>query len=255
MTATVREDPPTRQVPVVNSARPQYGCRMAGELLGSGRSADVYALDEEWVLRRYRDGGDAAEEGRLMAYLAEAGYPVPAVRPGPAAHGELVLQRLPGVSLLAAVAAGDTTPDEAGAAVAALLYRLHAVPARRSADPAHRVIHLDLHPDNVMLTPHGPVVIDWRTAVDGPPGLDWAMSALILAEVAVGQGPFEEGARLGLAALLARRDPAAPPLAAGHLAVARRRRAADPNLSADEVEALDGAAALVAATETAVRAA
>jgi streptomycin 6-kinase len=55
----------------------------------------------------------------------------------------------------------------------------------RSADPADRILHLDLHPDNVMLERRGPVLIDWRNATEGPPEFDVAMSALILAEVAV----------------------------------------------------------------------
>ncbi|MFI0517473.1 phosphotransferase [Streptomyces sp. WSLK1-5] len=70
-----------------------------------------------------------------------------------------------------------------------LLHRLHSVPARVSADPANRILHLDLHPDNVMLTSGTPVVIDWRNTEEGPPGLDWGMSALILAQVAVGNTP------------------------------------------------------------------
>jgi tRNA A-37 threonylcarbamoyl transferase component Bud32 len=43
--------------------------------LASGRDADVVAVDAQRVLRRYRHGGDAA----VMAYLAEAGFPVPTV--------------------------------------------------------------------------------------------------------------------------------------------------------------------------------
>ncbi|BAU83713.1 phosphotransferase enzyme family protein [Streptomyces laurentii] len=49
-------------------------------LLGTGRSADVYALPaphEEWVLRRHRDGGDAEREARVMRDLADHGFPVP----------------------------------------------------------------------------------------------------------------------------------------------------------------------------------
>ncbi|MFH8494868.1 hypothetical protein [Streptomyces coeruleorubidus] len=39
-----------------------------GRLLGSGRRADVYEIDEVWVLRREREGGgDAAGEGAFPA--------------------------------------------------------------------------------------------------------------------------------------------------------------------------------------------
>jgi len=39
----------------------------------------------------------------------------------------------------------------------------------RSAVSFARIVHLDLHPENVMLTVSGPVVIDWRNATDGDP--------------------------------------------------------------------------------------
>ncbi|WP_282697681.1 phosphotransferase [Streptomyces sp. CC208A] len=207
---------------------------MTGRLVGRGRSADVYEVggdDGGWVLRRYRDGGDAEREARLMARLAGAGYPVPAVRE--AAGPDLVLERLTGPSLLDALLAGAYEPEPAGALLANLLHRLHTLPGG--------VVHLDLHPGNVMLTEdRGPVVIDWRTAEEGAdPGLDRAMSALLLAEVAVSEEPYAPGARGGLAALLA----AAPgPLL---LAEARTRRAADPNLTAGEVAALGRAEGLV----------
>jgi hypothetical protein len=37
--------------------------------LGSGRTADVYALDERRVLRRYRTGGDVRAEAEVMRHL------------------------------------------------------------------------------------------------------------------------------------------------------------------------------------------
>ncbi|MFJ6571241.1 phosphotransferase [Streptomyces sp. NPDC091292] len=216
-----------------------------GELIGTGRSADVFALDGEWVLRRYRNGGDAGAEARVMAYLAGCGYPVPEVRDpvasGPGARTDLVMRRLRGPSMLGALADGTLTPEEAGAILVDLLHRLHALPARRSADPAHRVLHLDLHPDNVMLTGAGPVVIDWGNTEEGPPGLDQCMSALILAQVAVAPGPYAAPARSVLVSLLAH----LAPLDAGCLAAARARRADDRGLTAAEVGLLDDAVGLL----------
>ncbi|WP_225803356.1 phosphotransferase [Streptomyces sp. NK15101] len=204
------------------------------EIIGQGRTADVHALDEERVLRRYRDGGDATREAAVMARLADRGYPVPAVlhARGP----DLVMERLAGPSLLDALLTGAYEPEPAGELIADLLDRLHAL-------PGDGVVHLDLHPGNVVLTAdRGPVVIDWQTAEEGtPPGLDRAVSALILAEVAVSPAPYAPGARAGLASLLtALRGPALP-----HLPAARARRAADPNLTAEEVAALGAAEDLV----------
>ena len=204
---------------------------MTGRLLGSGRSADVYEIDEAWVLRRDREGwGDAAAEGAVMTYVREHGYPAPRVRPS-GSRTELVMERLAGPTMLAVLLSGEMGPAEGGALLASLLRRLHAVPGRDPADPGSRILHLDLHPDNVMLTPDGPRVIDWSNAEDGPPGLDWAMSAVILAQVAVGGMPL---ARALLAALLA--DPGE--ITEEGLAEALRRRAANPTMSRREVELL-----------------
>jgi aminoglycoside phosphotransferase (APT) family kinase protein len=42
------------------------------------------------------------------------------------------------------------------------------------------LVHLDLHPLNVLCTRRGPVVIDWPAAARGAPGVDvaltWAVS-------------------------------------------------------------------------------
>jgi aminoglycoside phosphotransferase (APT) family kinase protein len=63
--------------------------------------------------------------------------------------------------------------------------RLHALPERPGRPVGERILHLDLHPNNVLMSPEGPVVIDWRNAGVGPPEYDVALSALILAHVAV----------------------------------------------------------------------
>lgn len=80
-----------------------------GQLLGSGRTADVYELDGSWVLRRYRDRSDTTEELAVMSYVRAFGYPVPRI--GPPAAGalptDLVLQRLTGPTMSEALLAGS----------------------------------------------------------------------------------------------------------------------------------------------------
>jgi aminoglycoside phosphotransferase (APT) family kinase protein len=228
---------------------------MTGELLGSGRSADVYVIDDDWVLRRYRDGGDATAEAVVMAYLAQHGYPVPLLQDpegsgqSAAPRTDLVMQRLHGTSLLHALLQGVITAEEAGAQLADLLHRLHSIPARVCADPAFRILHLDLHPDNVMLASGRPVVIDWCNTEEGPPGLDRWMSALILAQVAVGNSALAAPARAVLASLLAHLGPVIAlgdtDTDSGCLAEARRRRAADPSMSEHETQLLDSAVELI----------
>jgi aminoglycoside phosphotransferase (APT) family kinase protein len=217
-----------------------------GELLGSGRSADVYALDGERVLRRYRFPMDASREAAVMVHVAGYGFPVPEVFPGEHPRTDLVMRRLDGPTMLQALLAGEMTAEEAGAVLAGLLRRLHEVPARVAARPGDRVLHLDLHPDNVMLTLRGPVVIDWGNAEEGPPALDCAMSAVILAETGVDTGSELAGpARDVLFALLAGLGDV---MEAGEpLDRAKARRGANPTLSAQEVGRLDAAVGLVRA--------
>lgn len=214
-----------------------------GRLLGSGRTADVYELDDAWVVRRYRErNGDAAAEAVLMEYVRVHGYPVPGVRA--ATRSDLVMERLSGPTMVEAILEGQLGPREGGAILAGLLRDLHALPARASDDPAVRVLHLDLHPLNVIMTPDGPKVIDWANAEEGPPGLDWGTSAVILAQVAVTGEPPVEGVPELLTALLAGQQGASAITEEG-LTEARARRAANPTMTARELEALGEAEELI----------
>jgi aminoglycoside phosphotransferase (APT) family kinase protein len=188
-------------------------------LVGAGREADVYALDAHRVLRRYRTDVDATHEAMTMAYLAAHGYPVPAVHHS--AGRDLVLERLTGRTIAQEWLAGAMEMGSAARMLADLHARLHAVPPPQGGGPTDRILHLDLHPENVLLTGRGPVVIDWRNTVLGPPEVDLAISALILAEVATGA---DEAMRAPagelLAAFLAAVDGA--PVAGLDRAVAKR---------------------------------
>jgi aminoglycoside phosphotransferase (APT) family kinase protein len=152
------------------------------EPFASGRDADVYSIDESWVLRRYRNGHPVRDEADFMRWVAKFDYPVPAVRQvdGP----DLVIERLTGPTLAEAAIAGDVSPLELGRIHADLHRRLHGIPAPSGA-AGLVVMHGDLHPENVILTPGGPVVIDWRNAEEGQAEFDIAMTAIIFAQVAL----------------------------------------------------------------------
>jgi aminoglycoside phosphotransferase (APT) family kinase protein len=154
-----------------------------GELIGRGRAADIYALDAGRVLRRYRTPHPCEAEAGLMRYLRQAGYPVPEVfgADGP----DLVMERLAGPAMLDDLGRRPWRAARHARLLADLHDRLHLLTApaglRHPAGPGDRVVHLDLHPANVMLTPGGPVVIDWSNAGAGAPGADVAMAFLIMA--------------------------------------------------------------------------
>ena len=153
-----------------------------GALIARGRAADVYALDAERVLRRYRTAYSSAAEAGLMRYLRQAGYPVPEVF---AADGpDLVMERLDGRDMLADLESRPWRAARHGRTLARLHDQLHQIPAPpglpQPFGPGDQIVHLDLHPANVMLTSGGPVVIDWTNAAAGPAGTDVAMAWLIM---------------------------------------------------------------------------
>jgi Ser/Thr protein kinase RdoA (MazF antagonist) len=152
-------------------------------LIGSGRSADIFDAGPGRVLRRFRGDYDATAEAELMRQLAAASYPVPDVYD--ASGPDIIMERLDGRDMIADLGARPWRARRYGRMLAALHNRLHELPAPPGlavlGPPGDQILHLDLHPANVMLTARGPVVIDWTNARRGPAGADVAMAYLIVA--------------------------------------------------------------------------
>lgn len=177
------------------------------EPIARGRAADVYAEGADRVRRRYRAAGmSAAPEAALMSYLHTAGYPVPEVfdADGP----DLVMARVHGPTMLETLGRRPWTARLQARILAGLHEGLHAVAApddlprpwaEAMKGEAVSIVHLDLHPDNVILAPGGPVVIDWANAAAGPRGLDlartWLMVATMGGPAKRWQAPFEARVR------------------------------------------------------------
>lgn len=175
-----------------------------------------------------------------MAYVAGLGFPVPTVHQ--ARGADLVMERLDGRTMLSALLAGEVDAVEAATCLADLQHRLHALPPRLGERDDARILHLDLHPDNVMLTSRGPVVIDWRNSTEGPAELDVALSAVILAQVAVEEDHhLAPPAATLLAAFLDRVGVGLLTVLDSALAIRRN----DPALTGRERELLGAAAALI----------
>jgi aminoglycoside phosphotransferase (APT) family kinase protein len=156
-----------------------------GRLIGVGRSADIYDIGNNRVLRRYRSGqrDDTRPEADLMIYLAQAGFPVPAVHD--ATGPDIVMERLEGRDMLGDLGRRPWLAGKYGRILADLHNRLHQIDAppglRPAFEPGDKVVHLDLHPANVMLTARGPMVIDWSNAAAGVPAADVAIAYVIIA--------------------------------------------------------------------------
>jgi aminoglycoside phosphotransferase (APT) family kinase protein len=207
------------------------------ELIGTGRSADVFDVGGGRVLRRYRSPhpGFTAKEAAVMTWAREHGYPVPTVHDR--TDTDLVMDRVEGPSMLADVGHRPWRLLAHARLLAGLHEQLAAIPAPEGL-PApfgegDRLLHLDLHPDNVLLTAEGPVVIDWTNAARGPAGVDAAYTWVIVTTSDV-DGRVERTGQQLFARLFARR--AHPAMALVPTAV--ERRIADRNVTPREQERL-----------------
>lgn len=161
-------------------------------LLARGREADVFDRGDGTVLRRYRDRDVPAHEVRVMRFARSNRYPVPEVIA--VAGRDLVLDRITGPTMQEVLFGEPGSLSDKAAQLAELHHRLHLVagpdwlPLRGDGD---RLLHLDLHPKNVILGPSGPVVIDWSNAARGPSALDPALAIAVFVTAKANVGPEE----------------------------------------------------------------
>lgn len=207
-----------------------------GPLLGRGRAADVYDIGGGRVLRRYRTDHDSTPEAEVMAHLATHGFPVPAVHD--VDGRDIVMDRVDGSSQLDDLQRRPWHVSRHGRTLADLHRRLDQVPP--PAGQQGRIVHLDLHPGNVLLTSGGPVLIDWSNARTGDAAEDVATTWMLLATARP-----DGGRLLQVLAALLRRRLLASFLAGVDVEAARtalpavcERKAHDPNMRAEEVAAI-----------------
>jgi aminoglycoside phosphotransferase (APT) family kinase protein len=213
-----------------------------GQLVGTGRSADVFEHGEGKVLRRYRAARDTEREVAAMEHARSHGFPAPAARALNAT--DIVMDRVAGPTMLTDLARRPWRMARHATTLAELHARLHRIAAPGWLDApvgdGASLLHLDLHPDNVLLAPGGPVVIDWPNAASGPGAADVAHTWIVLACSLPPQGTYRRalsaaGRRRFLNLFLRhfRRDEIAP-----HLRAAGAFRLEKRVLPASEVDAV-----------------
>lgn len=188
-----------------------------GPLIAVGRTSDVYAYRDDSVVKVLRADVSAEwadMEARYTAAVRQLGAPAPDVRDLVEVDGRpaIVFERIDGESLWERMLANpDDTPALArelatiqrhimsvglpagipaksdrmagkigGAEQLAIADRNEAQQLVHSLPSGAALLHGDLHPGNVLLGPHEPVVIDWFDAAIGHPVTDVVRTSLLI---------------------------------------------------------------------------
>lgn len=196
-----------------------------GARIGQGRTAEVYAWGDDQILKLYQShmpGHLVEQEFRVTLAAQAAGLPVPAVDRLVEVDGRcgIVFERLEGPSMLKDL----TAHPWKWIALASQLGQLHAQIHRSSMPPelpsqyqqiengieaaadipesikeasraclaalpaGEALCHGDFHPDNILLTARGPVIIDWMTGTRGHPLADVCRTLLLFQTSALPPG-------------------------------------------------------------------
>jgi aminoglycoside phosphotransferase (APT) family kinase protein len=156
--------------------------------LSGGREADILDLGDGTVLRQYKGVGHPEREGLVIEHAHRHGFPVPRVVE--IRENALVLQRIDGPTMGRDMLRRPWRALHHVRLLASLHQQLHRIEAPdelAQAGAGDTLIHLDFHPDNVLMSRDGPVVIDWTNARRGDPALDVALTWVI---AATSGGPF-----------------------------------------------------------------
>ena len=187
-----------------------------GAPIGAGRTAEIYAWEPGRALKLFRPehAHDVEEEHAATRLAGERGAPAPEVfeieevegRPG------IVMERVDGESMMALMQRKPWRARGYSRQLAEMQWDLHQLPAEGLRDqkrelrhdierglalseaerasvldlldrlPAgDRLCHWDFHPDNIIMTRRGPVIIDWVQAQVGNPVADFGRTTVLFA--------------------------------------------------------------------------
>lgn len=191
---------------------------MEGRRLGRGLSAEVYAVDPDRALKLFHPWVDAEaveREFSITRAVHGAGAPAPAAYEIVRAEGRpgILFERVDGHSMIREVELRPWRLFAVSRQLADLHARLHGLeaPARlpsqrdqiarwiagaglgpaeqerfrswlAEAPDGTRLCHGDFHPGNVILSPRGPVLLDWSRATRGDPALDLARTSVLITD-------------------------------------------------------------------------
>ncbi len=195
-------------------------------LLEAGTAADTYLLIDGAILKLFHEGTSyetATQEVAGIRVARAIGISAPIVREVVEYQGRwgIVFERLQGTTMLQVLITNPERAEELGREMAGLHVELHgrdniplpsqllqlhdalrylipktALPERIKTavlaaldrlPTGTALCHGDLHPHNVMLTPTGPVLLDWADAFISCPATDVAITALLLRYMEAGE--------------------------------------------------------------------
>ena len=188
-----------------------------GDPIALGRTAEVYAWEDAQVLKLFYDWMPAYAieyEARVARAVHAAGLPVPAVGEiiEMGSRLALVYERVDGLPMDQVLAKNPWKFPSFTRLLAQLHIDMHTssitpdIPSQkhrleqrmqetdvlpndlknavlntlRKMPDGERLCHGDFHPQNVLMTQQGPVIIDWTDATRGDPIADVARSSIIL---------------------------------------------------------------------------
>jgi Ser/Thr protein kinase RdoA (MazF antagonist) len=187
--------------------------------IARGFTAEIFSWHTGQVLKLFNEGisrGAADFEATLTRTVHATGLPVPAVGEVIEVDGRygLELERVDGISMLDALRQNPETYLGYAHQLAELQAEMHSRAVPELPDQGERLrrkitgteklpeevraaalkalegmleddklCHGDFHPGNILLSPHGPVIIDWIDASRGSPTLDVARSTLLFGGV------------------------------------------------------------------------
>jgi uncharacterized protein (TIGR02172 family) len=197
---------------------------MNGELIGRGRTAEIFAWGDERALKLYKKGTATAQvefEADVGRLIFAAGIPSPKVEDTIELEGQpgIVFERIKGPTMLELMMQKPWRILAFARQFAELQAQIHIhqsqeLPAQteklkkrfeentllpaetkekllallKSLPTDSTICHGDFHPDNIMMSPRGPIIIDWLDATCGNSLYDVARTSYLLTKSALPPG-------------------------------------------------------------------
>ena len=199
---------------------------MKGKQIANGRTAEIFEWGTAHILKLYLEGFpfNADFEFDLVNTVCAAGINTPAAVELVEVNGRsgIIYERVSGETMLTAIMSNLEQALQFAHKMAELHLAMHqqtatTLPNQKErmqgkiemADQltegektavlhhlaqlpeANHVCHGDFHPDNIMLTPDRPIVIDWIDATQGHPSADIARTKIIMTTGELPDDPIE----------------------------------------------------------------